>query len=629
MAKPPVTTHLPTSAPAPAPKPTTVAPPKPPTSVAPPPATKTTVVAPPVQHTTTSIVALLSTSTDIRPTSTFTTIGNSNIANESGSGGGGGMGGAAIGGMVAGVVVILVGSVVGGFMLLKQRRKRMMMSGRSARNYNGYPDPDFGSGRVVGAAAGSGSGLGIAPPMPSFRRESGSRPRSAYSAHSRAGSSNSRHSGYGLVPPPPLPTSVRGRVNVESGIWDEKQYGNSNAAMVTRRVSSIGANGYVQGEYYAPGPGVPAGESSYSQLTNGMFVANGRRGEGDLHNLTNGESKTENESDPTASEKEQHSEMKSQDRQLEGSHGDDGSDTPAAAVAAAVASSVSAASGKAPASSLGPHPLESRPLGAAVSAYANSYHTQNGGYYQPGHSRPYSQMYSNQQQHPYAPRPGPPPTNRPMTPSGGHGPYPPPLHHFQQQHPYYPSHNPYGPAPPNFRPQQRPPYSNEMRPPYPNEMQGQGLERSHGPRRQPTYSSTTMSNDSSTVVDDDLVSSPTSQSPTLRSRSRQQQHPNAGNTLVGKSSQEPVMLLQDAQPLEVFTKEEVDPNQEKEPILPSMGEDIARDTPSPNGEKQEYVTIETNVVLPDKKAEQEQDRPVAISPPPLPIATKPKSIREF
>ena len=159
-------------------------------------------------------------------------------------------------------------------------------------------------------------------------------------------------------------------------------------------------------------------------------------------------------------------------------------------------------------------------------------------------------------------------------------------------------------------------------------MQGQGPDGHYGPRRQPTYSSATMSNDSSTVVDEDLVPTPTSQSPTPRSRSRQQQHPKAGNTLVSKSSQEPVMLLQDAQPLESFSKEEIDRNQEKEPILDSMGEDISRGAPSPNGEQREYVMIETNVVLPDK-VDQEHDRPVVITPPPLPIATKPKSVREL
>ncbi|KAG0044157.1 hypothetical protein BGZ83_010589 [Gryganskiella cystojenkinii] len=642
MARPPGTTIKP---------PTTVAPPPPRTTATVRPPATSIVVPPPVTKTTTlatSVLSQITSATTVPPTAqTSSRIGTGNNIsnNDSGGGGGGGMGGAAIGGMVAGVVVILVGSVVGGFLLLKKRRKRMMMSGRNAtRNYNDYPDPDYGRGAV-----GSGSGLGTMPPMPAFRREAGSRPRSTYSAHSRAGSSGSRHSGYGM--PPPLPVGPRGRINVESGVWDEKYYGNAN--MARNRGSSVGGHGYVPGEYYPPGPG--GNGETYSQLNNGMFVANGRRGgDDDLSYGNNGDAmRSESiDMDPEIQEKERQMDEDHQKRILSLAQGKEDP-------------SFSVKTPSAPPSSLA-HPFASRPLGAAAAMgggayrtpsrmgrspadpyfqqnggsnfYSGPLHMPSGGYPSPalGPQRPQSQMYHNNQGYPYAARPPRPP---PMMNN------PPPSPHFQNGGGYYPP-SPYGPTPQHHF-NQRAMHSGEIH--HRNEH--------HGPRRNLTTSSGTMSNDSSTLMDEDL-SSPTSPSPTPR-------HKGSSSNLAHRSSQDP-MLLQDAQPVESFYKKEEDHTQQDEEaaVEPSMGDS---GTPTPQGRqtpdvKEEYVTevIETHVVhhdpvpnrtptpqgrqTPDVKAEyvtevteMTEDHVVHHDPasnteisvaapaaPPLPLATKPK-----
>ncbi|KAG0220121.1 hypothetical protein BGX33_008478 [Mortierella sp. NVP41] len=168
----------------------------------------------------------------------------------------GGMSAAAIGGLVAGLAVVLVGSVVGGFLLLKQRRKRMMFVGLSAgasRPYggDGYPDPpDLPR-----------------PPRAGFQREDrpGSGAWSGRSGYSGPPSSFGGGSGSG--------SGRRPFTNSYSDVFDEKGYHANAAGLGGARMSVMG-------------PGGPSGYSnnvsgeSFTQLHDGRFVANGRRGDG-------------------------------------------------------------------------------------------------------------------------------------------------------------------------------------------------------------------------------------------------------------------------------------------------------------------------------------------------------------
>lgn len=168
------------------------------------------------------------------------------------------MSAAAIGGMVAGLAIVLVGSVVGGFMLLKQRRKRMMFvglgasaAGSSSRyGVDGYPDPpDLPR-----------------PPRAGFVRED--RPGSgSWSARSGYSGGSGAHSSVGRRP----------FMGNHSDVFDEKGYHAEAAGLGGARMSVMGGG-------LGGGPGIGysnnlSGES-FTQLHDGRFVANGRRGDG-------------------------------------------------------------------------------------------------------------------------------------------------------------------------------------------------------------------------------------------------------------------------------------------------------------------------------------------------------------
>ncbi|KAF9130112.1 hypothetical protein BGW39_003472 [Mortierella sp. 14UC] len=265
--KPPVTTANPPKPTVVPPKPTSqppvVVPPKPTTPVIVPPKPPTPVVP-------TNPIITVNPTTPVKPTTTYgggpiltvqsstttTSVGLS--GNSRGNGGstsnsdGGGMSAAAIGGLVAGLAIVLVGSVVGGFLLLKQRRKRMMFVGLgasagSSSRYggDGYPDPPALP----------------RPPRAGFHREDrpGSGTWSARSGYSGGGSSIGR----------------RPFVNNHSDMFDEKGYHAETAGLGGARMSVMGGVGSGAGGYNSNLSG-----ESFTQLHDGRFVANGRRGEG-------------------------------------------------------------------------------------------------------------------------------------------------------------------------------------------------------------------------------------------------------------------------------------------------------------------------------------------------------------
>ncbi|KAF8929447.1 hypothetical protein BGZ58_008937 [Dissophora ornata] len=112
----------------------------------------------------------------------------------------------------------------------------MMLVGRKARGYNGYPEPDLNR-----------------PPMAAYRQEG--RPSSGHGS-----------SGYGVLPP--AGRSMAG----ESGFYDDRSYHAAAAGLGGARITST----------YGGGHGVAGGSGeSYTQLSNGKFVATGRR-DGDM-----------------------------------------------------------------------------------------------------------------------------------------------------------------------------------------------------------------------------------------------------------------------------------------------------------------------------------------------------------
>ncbi|KAF9292126.1 hypothetical protein BGZ88_006516 [Linnemannia elongata] len=177
---------------------------------------------------------------------------NSRGQGTSTSGGDGeGMSAAAIGGLVAGLAIVLVGSVVGGFLLLKQRRKRMMFVGLGA------------------SAAGSSSRYGVDgyPDPPDLPRP----PRAGFAREDRPGSGTwSARSGYSGGSGPHSSVGRRPYMGNHSDVFDEKGYHAEAAGLGGARMSVMGGGGYsnnISGE-------------SFTQLHDGRFVANGRRGDG-------------------------------------------------------------------------------------------------------------------------------------------------------------------------------------------------------------------------------------------------------------------------------------------------------------------------------------------------------------
>ena len=166
------------------------------------------------------------------------------------------MSAAAIGGLVAGLAIVLVGSVVGGFLLLKQRRKRMMFVGFGAGSSSkyggdGYPEPpDLPR-----------------PPRAGFARED--RPGSgSWSARSGYNGGNTPHSSVGRQP----------FMGNHSGVFDEKGYHAEAAGLGGARMSVMGGGGLGGGSGNGYSNNI-SGES-FTQLHDGRFVANGRRGDG-------------------------------------------------------------------------------------------------------------------------------------------------------------------------------------------------------------------------------------------------------------------------------------------------------------------------------------------------------------
>ncbi|KAF8945227.1 hypothetical protein BGZ47_003056 [Haplosporangium gracile] len=263
-----------------------VTPPKPTAPTSKPPVIPTTVSKPPVTPITTApIITVAPTTTTIKSTASFgggsiITVGlttttssvvggggtgnNSNNrglgSNTGGGGDGEGMNAAAIGGLIAGLAIVLVGSVVGGFLLLKQRRKRMMFVGLgtsaagSSSRYggDGYPDPpDLPR-----------------PPRAGFTRED--RPGSgSWSARSGHSGGSGPYSSVGRKP----------YMNNHSDVFDEKGYHAEAAGLGGARMSVMGGGGLGAG-----GPGAGYGYNisgeTFTQLHDGRFVANGRRGDG-------------------------------------------------------------------------------------------------------------------------------------------------------------------------------------------------------------------------------------------------------------------------------------------------------------------------------------------------------------
>ncbi|KAF8981724.1 hypothetical protein BGZ46_002387 [Entomortierella lignicola] len=310
----------------------------------------------------TSTVVHVTTSSTSQAVSTSSNTIVPSITNYSVSSTGDGMNGGTIAGLVVGVIVVLVGSVVGGFFLLKQRRKRLMMLGRSARSYNGYPEPD------------------LERPMAAFRREgAGSRPASGYNS-----------SGYGV-----LPSGASGmrRLDVESGIYDEKSYHAASAGLGGARMTrgDFGSNYSTAGE-------------SYAQLSNGMFVATGRR-EGDTSptSPTNrsgietdkklrANSTQSIDLDPEQLERLREIDLQQQARLLSMASGEISPSTSSSSASPTIAG---------PYAYSQPLPKFDQSLGDAQFQRPNSYHPQSydsrGGYqnayFPPGGQRPYSMAY--------------------------------------------------------------------------------------------------------------------------------------------------------------------------------------------------------------------------------------------
>ncbi|KAF9089370.1 hypothetical protein BGX27_002513 [Mortierella sp. AM989] len=395
MAKPTATANPVPPPNPPAPKPPA---PKPP---APKPSSTTVVSRPPISSSTAVVVPSSRSSTIASTTSAVSRTTTSSLSKKAatstspaftgnavgGSGSNNGsMSGGAIAGMVVGVIVVLIGSVVGGFFLLKQRRKRLMLVGKNSRKYNGYPEPDLDR------------------PMAAFKREG--RPSSGYNS-----------SGYGVLPPGGR------RVNVESGMYDEKNYHAASAGLGGARTVH---NGFGSTHSF------PGGES-YAQLSNGMFVATGRR-DGDVSptsptvQATGFGSETGKKDrihstqsmdlDPEQLEREREFDLQQQERLLRMGGGDHVS--PSSPMV--LPSSPSSAS---PTSPVGPyayhnsppmfgHPMNQSPFRGPGDApphfqRPNSFHPHpydpRAGYHHPqftqGGQRPYSQVYPQQQQHPY------------------------------------------------------------------------------------------------------------------------------------------------------------------------------------------------------------------------------------
>ncbi|KAF9146215.1 hypothetical protein BGX30_003037 [Mortierella sp. GBA39] len=245
---------------------TTIATPKPPvvvTSIAttPPIITVTTTI-PPVKTTTFGTGSVITVGPITTTSSVLAGAGNNNSVRGQGSdtrgGDGDGMSAAAIGGLVAGLAIVLVGSVVGGFMLLKQRRKRMMFvrqgasaAGSSSRfGGDGYPDP---------------------PDLPRP-------PRAGFARENRPGSGSwSERSGYSGGSRPQSSVGRKPFMGNHSDVFDEKGYHADAAGLGGARMSVMGGGlGGGSGIGYSNNI---SGES-FTQLHDGRFVANGRRGDG-------------------------------------------------------------------------------------------------------------------------------------------------------------------------------------------------------------------------------------------------------------------------------------------------------------------------------------------------------------
>ncbi|KAF9551972.1 hypothetical protein EC957_000086 [Mortierella hygrophila] len=248
--KPPVTSIT-------TPKPTVL-----PITTIPPIITVTTTI-PPVKTTTFGTGSVI-TVAPITTTSTSSVLGGGGNNNsvrgqgiDTGGGDGDGMNAAAIGGLVAGLAIVLVGSVVGGFMLLKQRRKRMMFVGHGA------------------SAAGSSSGFGGDgyPDPPDLPRP----PRAGFAREGRPGSGTwSARSGYSGGSRPHSSVGRQPFMGNHSDVFDEKGYHADAAGLGGARMSVMGGG-------LGGGPGIGyinniSGES-FTQLHDGRFVANGRRGD--------------------------------------------------------------------------------------------------------------------------------------------------------------------------------------------------------------------------------------------------------------------------------------------------------------------------------------------------------------
>ncbi|KAG9069010.1 hypothetical protein KI688_009900 [Linnemannia hyalina] len=244
---------------------TTPKPPVIPITTIPPIITLTTTI-PPVKTTTFGTGSVI-TVKPITTTSTSTSSilgggGNNNSVrgqgSDTGGGDGDGMNAAAIGGLVAGLAIVLVGSVVGGFMLLKQRRKRMMFVGHGA------------------SASGSSSGFGGDgyPDQPDLPRP----PRAGFAREGRPGSGTwSARSGYSGGSRPQSSVGRQPFMGNYSNVFDEKGYHADAAGLGGARMSVMGGGlGGGSGIGYSNNI---SGES-FTQLHDGRFVANGRRGDG-------------------------------------------------------------------------------------------------------------------------------------------------------------------------------------------------------------------------------------------------------------------------------------------------------------------------------------------------------------
>ncbi|KAI8600820.1 hypothetical protein EDD21DRAFT_376123 [Dissophora ornata] len=523
--------------------------------------------------------------TTLKATTTTQPVSNTTQA-ASNSSDGGGMSGGAVAGMVVGVIMILVGSVVGGFLLLKQRRKRMMLVGRKARGYNGYPEPDLNR-----------------PPMAAYRQEG--RPSSGHGS-----------SGYGVLPP--AGRSMAG----ESGFYDDRSYHAAAAGLGGARITST----------YGGGHGVAGGSGeSYTQLSNGKFVATGRR-DGDMMPIQTSYHTPEAEGDsPRGSmvldsyemERERELDLQQQERMLSLSGGEPvhvagyaldqphypSFPTPLPSSPTSSRSPTSPTSSRSPTSPLGPNPLRQPMPGynhnmSLASPQPNAYYQQQqhygprGGYYQsqpisvrgypqyPQVLRPQSQYYvpSQQQQQFYPPPP------RSASPSGSRMNIMP----MRQASP-----SQYQPPPGAADRSSSTALSrDDVDKGEQERLPGLSSEKQEFEEaQQPQHPDTNMSN----LSQESRSDSPPPQ--TLTS---------ATNSIKSKNSIEPLHHGRSSHLKQVNTISEV---------LPSMG---VGELSGAGAEKEEYLQDQPSTTEPAEDHTPNAEESVA-SPPPLPMSTKPRS----